>query len=74
MLKNGQIYFENLTVKTLQHFKSMFGHFSTLCLKELGNKNRKKLSVQIYTNGSDASIFSHLPPAILKNKMGNKTQ
>ena len=30
MLKNGQIYFKNVTVKPPQDFKSIFGHFSTL--------------------------------------------
>ena len=35
MLKNGQTYFKNLAVFTPQDFKSMFGHFSTLCNKGL---------------------------------------
>ena len=28
-------YFKNLAVSTPQDFKSMFGHFTTLCMKEL---------------------------------------
>ena len=35
MLKNGQTYFKSLVVWKPQDFKSMFGHFSTLCLKML---------------------------------------
>ena len=35
MLKNGQTYFKNLAVSTPQDFKSMFGHFSILCMKGL---------------------------------------
>ena len=35
MLKNGQTYFKNLAVFTPHNFKSMFGHFSTLCNKGL---------------------------------------
>ena len=31
---NGRIYFKNLAVLTPQDFKSMFGHFTTLCMKE----------------------------------------
>ena len=37
MLKNSQTYFENLAVFTPQDFQSMFGHFSTLCMKMLTN-------------------------------------
>ena len=32
-MKNGKAYFKNLVAFTLQDFKSMFGHFSTLCAK-----------------------------------------
>ena len=39
MLKNGQTYFKNLAVFTPQDFKSMFGHFSTLCNKGLSSDN-----------------------------------
>ena len=39
MLNNGQKYFENLDVLTLQYFKNMFGHFSALRMKGLKNKN-----------------------------------
>ena len=35
MLKNGQTYIKNIAVFTPQDFKSMFGHFSTLCNKGL---------------------------------------
>ena len=35
MLKNGQTYFKNLVVLTPQDFQSMFGHFSTFCMKGL---------------------------------------
>ena len=35
MLKNGQTYFKNLTVFTPQDSYSIFGHFSTLCMKGL---------------------------------------
>ena len=35
MLKNAQMYFENLAVFTLQNFKSIFRHFSTLYIKSL---------------------------------------
>ena len=33
MLRNRQIHFKNLAVFTPQDFKSMFGHFLTLCIK-----------------------------------------
>ena len=35
MLKNGRTYFKSLVVWKPQDFKSMFGHFSTSCLKML---------------------------------------
>ena len=35
ILKNGQIQFLDLAMLTPQNFKSMFGHFSTLCMKRL---------------------------------------
>ena len=35
MFKNGQTYFKNLPVFTKQDFQSLFGHFSTLCIKVL---------------------------------------
>ena len=35
MLNNGQTYFKSLAVWTPQDFKSMFGHFLTLCMKRL---------------------------------------
>ena len=35
MLKNDQTFFKNLAVWTLEDFKSMFGHFSTLWNKGL---------------------------------------
>ena len=35
MFKNCQTYFENLGVFMPQDFKSMFDHFSTLCMKVL---------------------------------------
>ena len=35
MLNNGQTYFRNLAVFTPQDFQSMFGHFTTLCMKGL---------------------------------------
>ena len=35
ILKNGQIHFLDLAMLTPQNFKSMFGHFSTLCMKRL---------------------------------------
>ena len=35
MLKIGQTYFKNLAGFTLQDFKSMFDHFSTLYMKGL---------------------------------------
>ena len=41
MLKNGQTYFKNFAVFTPQDFKSMFGHFSTLCNKGLNRQNTK---------------------------------
>lgn len=44
----------------------MFDPFSLLCLKELGNKIQKQLPIQLYTNGSDVSISSPLPPCNIK--------
>ena len=35
MLYNGQTYFKDLAVFTPQDFKSMFSHFTTLCMKGL---------------------------------------
>ena len=35
MLKNGQMYFKILAVFIPQDIYRMFGHFSTLCMKEL---------------------------------------
>ena len=35
MLKNGQTHFKNLAMFAQQHFKGMFGHFSTVGMKEL---------------------------------------
>ena len=35
ILKNGQSYFENFAMFTVQDFKSMFGHFLTFCLRGL---------------------------------------
>ena len=32
-MKNGQIHFKILALLRLQDFKSMLGHFSTLCMK-----------------------------------------
>ena len=37
MLKNGQTYFKNVVVTTLQDVTSMFDHFSTLCMKGLSS-------------------------------------
>ena len=34
-LKYGQTYFKNLALFTPQNFKSMFVHFSTLCMERL---------------------------------------
>ena len=34
-LKYGQTYFKNLAVFTPQNFKSMFVHFSALCMERL---------------------------------------
>ena len=34
-MKNGQTYFRNLVVLTPQNFKSMFRHFSRLCVEGL---------------------------------------
>ena len=44
MLINGQTYFINLTVLTLQDFKSMFDLFSTSCIKGLKNTRGNKFS------------------------------
>ena len=44
MLINGQAYFINLTVLTLQDFKSMFDLFSTSCIKGLKNTRGNKVS------------------------------
>ena len=41
-LKNGQTYFKNLASFTPPNFKSMFDHFSTLCMKGL--------IMQLYSN------------------------
>ena len=35
MFKNGQTYFRKLAVFTPRGFNSMFGHFSTLCMKRI---------------------------------------
>ena len=35
MLNNGQAYYKNLAVFTPQDFKSMFGLFTTICIKRL---------------------------------------
>ena len=35
MLEKDQAHFKNLAVFTQQHFYSMFGHFSKLCMKGL---------------------------------------
>ena len=35
ILKNDQTYFKNLALLTLQDFRSMFGHFSVLCIEGL---------------------------------------
>ena len=35
MFKNGQTYFKNLAVFTLQDFKSIFDHFLSLWIKGL---------------------------------------
>ena len=35
MLKNSPTYFKNLALRTPQDFKTIFGHFLTLCMKEL---------------------------------------
>ena len=35
MLKNGERYLKNFAVFTPQYSQSMFGHFSTLCIKRL---------------------------------------
>ena len=37
MLKNGQTYFKNVVVTTLQDVISMSDHFSTLCMKGLSS-------------------------------------
>ena len=37
LLKNGQTYFKNLVVFTPQDFKSIFDHFSILCMKCLNH-------------------------------------
>ena len=34
-LKNGKTYFKNLAVFTPHDFQSIFGHFSTLCMRRL---------------------------------------
>ena len=36
-MKNFHAYFENLAVWTMEDFKNMFGHFSTLYMKGLIN-------------------------------------
>ena len=35
IVENGETYFKHLAVQTRHFFKSMFGHFSTLCMKDL---------------------------------------
>ena len=34
-VENGQTYFKNIAVQARHFFKSMFGHFSILCMKGL---------------------------------------
>ena len=38
VFQDGQTYFKNLAVSRPQDFKSIFGHFSTFCMKGLKNK------------------------------------
>ena len=42
MLKNGQIFYNNLAVwAPPQDFESMFGHLTLLCVKGLKHRNEK---------------------------------
>ena len=52
MLKNGQTYYKNLAMRTKQYFKSMFGHSSTLWMREL---------IYFVPNFHFISMFSSIP-------------
>ena len=44
MMKFGQTYYENLAVRTLQDFQSMFGYFSSLYVKGITARSCEKQS------------------------------
>ena len=52
---NGQTYFKNLAAFTPQDFKSMFGHFTTLCMKGLIHLNSMFVSYEML-----CAIWYHL--------------
>ena len=54
MLKNGQAYFKNFGVWTLQNFKSMFDYFSILWMKGLNGWN----SLEFFTMKAMHSFYS----------------
>ena len=55
-MKNGQTYFNNLTLFTPQDFLSMFGHFGSLCMKRVTDLLFD--SVALLTDSSILLVFS----------------
>ena len=57
IMKNGQTYFKNLTVRSPQNFSSMFNHFWSLCMKELTIPNISALEATRFYPKTFLSIF-----------------
>ena len=59
VLKGGETYFKNLDVFTLQDFKSIFGHFSTLWMRGLIHKLHKP-SITLHSQKFNHYIGRHI--------------
>ena len=57
IMKNGQTYFKNLTVRSPQNFSSMFNHLWFLCMKELTIPNISALEATRFYPKTFLSIF-----------------